>query len=444
MSTGDDSIGDLLKIALVLLLVLANGFFVAAEFSLVAVRRSRVAELVAQRRRNAKALSRAIEHLDANLAATQLGITISSLALGWIGEPALAHLVEPLLGFLPSDWVAAGSHTISVAIAFAVITSLHIVLGELAPKSLALQKSEPTALWVVRPLGLFLFLLRPAIILLNGLGNLVLRLFGLKPGEGEETLHSPEEIRLLVAASGEAGLLHQAQQEVVERVIGIGDRRISDYMTPRPDVVWVDADDDRAVILKQVRDCRHTHIIVSRGGVDDVIGILRKQDLLDRMLDGGEVDPLAVLQEALVLHEGTPVMKVLEHFKTKPVRMAIIVDEYGSLEGIITQTDLLEAIAGDIPDEEGEAPEVTQRADGSLLIDGMMAAGDAFDRLGIRERPDEDFHTIAGFSLFRLGRIPVAGDSFEWDGWRFEIVDMDGRRIDKLLVSRLPDPYEDG
>jgi len=444
MSNGDDSIGDLFKIALVLLLVLANGFFVAAEFSLVAVRRSRVAELVAQRRTNAAALSRAVDHLDANLAATQLGITISSLALGWIGEPALAHLIEPLLAFLPAAWVTAGSHTISVAFAFAVITALHIVLGELAPKSLALQKSESTALWVVRPLSLFLFLLRPAIILLNGLGNLVLRLFGLTPGASGETLHSPEEIRLLVTASGAAGLLHQAQQEVVERVIGIGDRRISDYMTPRPDVVWVDADDDRAVILKHVRVCRHAHIIVSRGSVDDVIGILRKQDLLDQLLDGGDVNPLATLQEALVVHEGTPLLKVLEHFKTKPVRMAVIVDEYGSLEGIVTQTDLLEAIAGDIPNEEGDEPEVTEREDGSLLIDGMMAAGDAFDRLGIRDRPDEDFHTIAGFSLFRLGRIPAVGDHFEWDGWRFEIVDMDGRRIDKLLLSRLPDPEEDG
>lgn len=444
MSSGDDSIGDLLKIALVLLLVLANGFFVAAEFSLVAVRRSRVAELVAQRRRNALALSRAIDHLDANLAATQLGITISSLALGWIGEPALAHLVEPLLVFLPEAWVAAGSHTISVAVAFAVITSLHIVLGELAPKSFALQKSEPTALLVVRPLGIFLFLLRPAIFLLNGLGNLVLRLFGLKPGEGEETLHSPEEIRLLVAASGEAGLLHQAQQEVVERVIGIGDRRISDYMTPRPDVVWIDANDDRATILKRLRDCRHAHVIVSRGGVDDVVGILRKQDLFDQLLDGGDVDPLATLQEPLIVPEGTSLLKVLDHFKKKPVRMAVIVDEYGGLEGIVTQTDLLEAIAGDIPSEEGDEPEVTERADGSLLIDGMMAAADAFDRLGIRDHPEDDFHTIAGFALFRLGRIPVAGDHFEWDGWRFEIVDMDGRRIDKLLVSRLPDPDEDG
>ncbi len=436
MTETDGSTADLLRVLAVFILVFANGFFVAAEFSLVAVRRSRVTELVAQRRRNAKALERALDHLDANLAATQLGITISSLALGWIGEPALAHLIEPLLAGLPETWIVIGAHTIAVAIAFSVITALHIVLGELAPKSLALQRSESTALLVIRPLGLFLFLLRPAIVLLNGLGNLVLRLVGLRAGNSEESLHSPEELRLLVAASGEAGLLHHAQQEVVERVISIGDRRISDFMTPRPDIIWVDADDAKPDILKQIRACRHQQIIVSRGDVDNVIGVLRKQDILDQVLDGHETDPLSLVHEALVVHEGTPVLKVFEHFKKQPVRMAVIVNEYGSLEGIATQTDLLEAIVGDIPSEDEDGPEVTERADGSLLIDGMMAAEDAFDRLRIADRPDEDFHTIAGFALFRLGRIPVVGDHFTWDGWRFEIVDMDGRRIDKLLVSR--------
>jgi magnesium and cobalt exporter, CNNM family len=194
---------DFIGILAVLALVLANGFFVAAEFSLVAVRRSRVAELVSARRTNAAALQRAVDNLDAYLAATQLGITISSLALGWIGEPALAHLIEPLLSGLPESLVTTSSHPSAVAIALVIITALHIVLGELRPKSLALQRSEGTALWVVWPLGLFLLLLRPAIITLNGLGNLLLRLCGLRPGAGEEPLHSPEELKLLVAASQE-------------------------------------------------------------------------------------------------------------------------------------------------------------------------------------------------------------------------------------------------
>ena len=435
----DSSASDLFGILAVFILVLANGFFVAAEFSLVSVRRSRVAELVGAGRANAAALQRALDGLDSNLAATQLGITISSLALGWVGEPALAHLIEPLVKGLPGAWATAAAHTIAVAIAFIIITALHIVLGELAPKSLALQRSEGTALWVVRPLGLFLFLLRPAILALNGLGNLVLRAFGLRPGEGEGALHSADEIRLLVAESQEAGLLHQTQQEVVERVFSIGDRRIADIMTPRRELHWLDADDSRDEMLKTLREARHEQLLVGRGSIDDPIGMVVKQDLLDQALDGKPIDPLAALRQPLVVHESTPIFRVLEQFKQAPVRLAIIIDEYGSLDGIVTQTDLLEAVAGELADSDGETPDVVEREDGSLLIDGMMTAHDAFVRLGLKARAaDGDFHTVAGFALSQFGHLPEAGEHFEFEDWRFEVVDMDGRRIDKLLASRLP------
>lgn len=443
MPSGDgSSLPDILGILLVLLLVAANGFFVAAEFSLVAVRRSRVAELVAAKRMNAGALQRALDSLDANLAATQLGITISSLALGWVGEPALAHLIEPLMHMLLPDTLAvASSHAIAVAISFIIITALHIVLGELAPKSLALQRSEETALWIVRPLQGFLFLLRPAIISLNGLGNLVLRLCGLKPGTGEGSLHSPDELKLLIAASQEGGLLHQTQKEVVERVFNIGDRRISDIMTPRMEVDWIDAEDSQEEILRAIRECRHEQLLVGRGDINEPLGMILKKDLLDLVLDGKPLDPMAVMREPVIVHEAMTVFRVLEQFKRAPVRLAIVIDEYGSLEGIVTQTDLLEAIAGDLPDVEGEEPDVVEREDGSLLVDGMMAAYDAFNRLGMTPPEDGDYHTVAGFALFELGHLPEAGEHFEYEGWRFEIVDMDGRRIDKLLISRIaPDP----
>jgi CBS domain containing-hemolysin-like protein len=269
MPTNDGSLSDLFGIVSILALVAANGFFVAAEFSLVAVRRSRVAELVAAARPNSRALQRAIDNLDANLAATQLGITISSLALGWLGEPALAHLIEPVLSGPLGSFATAGSHGIAVTIAFSIITTLHIVLGELAPKSLALQRSEGTALWVVRPLGLFRFLLQPAIVALNGLGNLLLRLCGLRPGTAQETLHSPEELKLLIAASQEAGLLQRAQQEVFERVLNIGNRRISEIMTPRVDVDWINAEDERKEILREIRECRHGQLLVGKGTIDE-------------------------------------------------------------------------------------------------------------------------------------------------------------------------------
>jgi putative hemolysin len=439
MPSPDGGIFDFLGILAVLFLVAANGFFVAAEFSLVAVRRSRVAELVADRRMNASTLQWAIDHLDSYIAATQLGVTICSLALGWIGEDALAHLIEPALSPLPAAVGATGAHAISAAIAFIGITALLIVLGELAPKNLALQRSESTALWTVRPLTLFSLVFRPAIVILNSLGKVVLKAAGLQPSAAVESLHSPEELKLLVQASQEGGILHQAQHEVVVRALNIGERPIGDIMTPRPDVEWINTNDSQKEILRTFRECRHQQLLVGKGSIDEPLGVVSKKDLLDQVLDGQVLDPLSIIREPLVVLESTPTFAVLERFKRGPVRLAIIVDEYGSLQGIVTQTDLLEAIAGDLPDVEGEEPDIIEREDGSLLIDGMMPAHDAFEHLGVKNPPENgDFHTVAGFALSELGHLPEAGESFTYGGWRFEIADMDGLRIGKLLAQREP------
>ncbi|WP_284358220.1 hemolysin family protein [Dyella nitratireducens] len=420
----------------VFLLVAANGFFVAAEFALVAVRRSRVAELVSQGRRNAYVLLRTVDRLDASLAATQLGITLSSLALGWVGEPALAHLIEPLLETWAGKYAGVGADVVAIAIAFCIITALHIVLGELAPKSLALQRSEGTALWVVRPLNVFLFVFRPAIVLLNGLGNLVLRVVGLRPGAGEDMLHSAEELKLLVSASQEAGLLQRAQQEVVERVFNIGDRRIGDIMTPRTDLVWLDMDNPREDILRTLRECRHQYMLVGRSDIGEPLGMVAKQDLLDQLLDGHELDPLAALTTPPAIHESTPIFKVLERFRSAPVRLVIVLDEYGGLEGIVTQTDLLEAMVGHLPESESDAPDIVEREDGSLLIDGACPVFQMFERLGWRQPSEKGYHTAAGFVLAQMAHIPQVGEFFVYQGWRLEVVDTDGRRIDKVLAMR--------
>lgn len=423
----------------VLVLVAANGFFVAAEFSLVAVRRSRVIELAASGRMNAQALIRALDHLDSNLAATQLGITISSLALGWIGEPAIGHLIEKPLADLWGTTAGISAYAIAVGISFVLITALHIVLGELAPKSLALQRSESTALWVVRPLGLFRWLLSPAILVLNGMGNLVLRLFGLRPGAGEESLHSPGELKLLVEASQDAGLLQDAQEEVVVRALDIGNRRIGEIMTPRTELDWIDVADDRDEIARWVLESPHEQMLVGRGSIDNLLGAVSKTDLLNQMLRGGPLDPGAAVATPLMVHEAMPIFKVLEQFKKTPVRLAVVVDEYGGIEGIITQADLLEALAGDLPAAPGEDPDVVEREDGSLLIDGMAPVHATLDRLQLDKLPvSTRFHTIAGFALAQLGHLPVAGEQFTYEDWTFEIVDMDGRRIDKLLARRTP------
>ena len=423
----------------VLLLVAANGYFVAAEFSLVAVRRSRVTELVAIGRMNARALERALDNLDANLAATQLGITVSSLGLGWIGEPAIASLIEPPLARVAGSLAGVSAHVIAIAVSFLIITALHIVLGELAPKSLALQRSEATALWTVRPLGAFLWLLRPAILMLNGLGNLVLRACGLRAGTGEGSLHSAGELKLLVAESQDAGLLHDAQEEVLVRALDIGSRRVGEIMTPRTEVDWIDANDAREGIIQTLTESRHTQLLVARGSIDKLLGVVTAKDLLDQLLAGGALDPVAVLVEPLLIHDAMPIFKVLELFKQAPVWLAVVVDEYGGLQGIVTQADLLEVIAGELPETEGETADVVERADGSLLIDGMAPAQSIFDRLGLKARPaNPKFHTIAGFALAELGRLPETGARFSYEDWHFEVVDMDGRRIDKLLVRHEP------
>ena len=439
------------KLLAVLGLVAANGFFVAAEFSLVGVRRSRVDELVAQGQARAKVLHRAVDNLDANLAATQLGVTISSLGLGWIGEPALARLIAPALAGLGS-FAAAGSHAIAAGVAFAIITVFHIVLGELAPKSFALQRPERTALLVVRPLSLFLVLFRPVIFLLNGLGNAVVRLFGLEPGHAEGQLLSTDELKLLINASKEAGLVQQTQQEVVERAFGMGERRVRAIMTPRHDLYWIDADGTAETMLRGIRNSRHEQVVVARGTLDRIIGVLRKQDLLDLHLDGkllpgsggDSASLLEAVREPLVVHDGATILQVLETFRDRPVQMALIVDEYGALRGVVTQTDLLEALAGEITDANEEL-DVTRREDGSFLVDATMAVQDAFGQLGIEGMPHDggEYRTLAGFVLWRLGRIPTTGEHFEWeaagDVRRFEIVDMDGHRVDKVLVSK-PEP----
>ena len=230
------------------------------------------------------------------------------------------------------------------------------------------------------------------------------------------------------------------QQEVLNRVLSMGERRVGDIMTARPSIAWVDAELPSEQLLKKVRDTDYEQLLLCRGAIDEVVGILRKEDLFDALHDGEAPDVAKIARPPLVVHDTSTVLAVLGHFKRQPVHMAVVIDEYGDLQGIVTQTDLLEAIAGHMPDAEGEEPDFIRRADGSLLIDGLTPVYEAFELLGVKV-PDEetDFHTLAGFALARFGRIPAAGDIFDWEGWHFEVMDMDGRRIDKLLVSRRGD-----
>ncbi|MEH2146766.1 hemolysin family protein [Nostoc sp.] len=426
------------KLLSVIFLVLANGFFVAAEFALVALRRSRVEQLVIQGHPGAKALQRAVNNLDAYLAATQLGVTISSLGLGWLGEPAIAVLVEPAFHWLPKSLSKTSAHTLSVVIAFTIITSLHIVLGELAPKSLALQRTERTAFAVINLLELYLLIFRPAVQVLNSLGNFVLKLIGLEPGSSEELLHSTEELKLLVAASHEAGLLGEAEQDVVERVFNIGNRQVSAFMTPRTEMVWLDIDEPLSKIRSQVIESIHSFFPVGQQSIDNLLGIVQTKEFLAQNPTQA-IELQALLKSLLYVPESMKALNLLELFKKSGTHLALIVDEYGVTQGLVTITDIVEAIVGDIPTSEELAdPDVVQREDGSWLLDGLLPIDELKEILDIRKLlpgAEVNYQTLGGFVVNQLGHIPLVAEHFEWAELRFEVVSRDGNRIDKVLVA---------
>lgn len=425
------------RLLAVVVLVLANGFFVAAEFSLVALRRSRVEQLLAQGHPRAFALQRAVRNLGAYLAATQLGITMSSLGLGWIGEPALAELIEPAFHFLPESLALISSHALGGVIAFTIITALHIVLGELVPKSLALQRTEETAIAIVNPLELYLAIFHPAVHVLNNLGNFVLRLLGLQPGSGEELFHSVEELKLLVAASHKAGLVGEAEQDVVERVFSLGDRRVSAYMTPRTEMVWLDINDSLDKIHRQVIESVHSFFPVAEDSVDNILGVVQAKEFLAHN-PTKLVELQTILHQPLYVPESMRALKILELFKKSGTHIALIVDEYGVSQGLVTLIDILEAIVGDIPSVEDLAdPEVVQREDGSWLLDGLLPIDEFKEIFQIQKLlPGEgaSYQTLGGFVVVQLGHIPSTAEYFEWNRLRFEVIDMDGNRVDKVLV----------
>ncbi|MBA3517829.1 MAG: HlyC/CorC family transporter [Rhizobiales bacterium] len=419
--------------------MLANGFFVAAEFSLVAVRRSRVDQLVAEGRAGAARLKRAVDHLDSHLAATQLGITMSSIALGWIGEPALAGLIEPLFAGLPQSLAWLATHTVAVVIAFAIITTLHIVIGELMPKSLALQRSERTALATAGPLRVYLIMFWPAIKVLNGLGNGLLRVFGLQPGSGEELLHSAEELKLLVSATHEAGMLHKTQHEVVDRVFTLEHQKIASYMTPRMEVEWFDLDANPEEWRRAAATSEHSQLPLGKGTVNHVIGIVRAKDvLLAEALDAVALKRMAEARPIVILLESSLVLTAFEHFRATGTGMGIVVDELGEFLGLITLTNLLEAFVGDLPEADELADANPVRAgDGSWTLDGMLPINEVKRILGLREltpRAGTGYHTLAGFVIELLRKLPRTGDVARWEGLSFEVTKIDGRRIDQVVV----------
>ena len=432
---------DLLKLAIVIILVLANGFFVAAEFSLVSVRQTRIAELVAQGNVSAAAVQKAIQNPDKVIAATQLGITLASLGLGWIGEPALAHIIFPIVNLFPADIQPELSHSLSAGLAFAIITFLHVVVGELAPKSIALQNPERTSLVVVRPTLWSEWIFKPAIWALNGTGNALLRLIGIKPATGHELVHSVEELKMLVSASTEGGVVEPQEREMLNAIFDFGDLLVRQVMIPRTEIVAVEADLPLEEIITLITESTYTKFPVFDDNIDQILGIVHVKDMLHTMQEPGwqKCTARSLVREPVYIPETISVGALLHQFRDNRQHIAIVLDEYGGTAGLVTLEDLLEEIVGEVSDPFDKIrPEFQIQPDGSILIDGMTLIEDVNAHLGL-DLEDPNYDTIAGYVLGKLGQIPKEKDSVEGDNVRLQVESMDGLRISRLSVTRLPE-----
>jgi CBS domain containing-hemolysin-like protein len=430
---------DLLGILGIGLFVLTNGFFVAAEFSLVSVRRTRIAELAARGEAGAEAVQKAIENPDRVIAATQLGITLSSLALGWIGEPALSHLIAPVVSLFPQTLRSDISHSISAALAFTVITFLHVVIGELAPKSIALQNPERTSMIVARPTLFTERLFKPAIWALNGAGNGLLRLVGIQPASGHQLVHSVEELKMLVDASTESGVMEQDEGDMLQAIFDLGEMIVRQVMVPRTEVVAVEADTPLEEIIHLATQSTYTKFPVYEDSLDQIIGVVHVKDLLKVMQSPNCTDCLArsIAREALFVPETLSVNALLRLFRDKRQHIAIVLDEYGGTGGLVTLEDLLEEIVGEVSDPfDSSAPGFQTLPDGSILIDGLTLIEDVNQQLHL-DLHDEYYDTIAGYVMGRLGRIPRLHDVVEGDGVRLQVEEMDRLRVARVKLARL-------
>ena len=424
------------RLAAVLALVFANGFFVAAEFSLVTVRKTRIDQLIAEGSSLARPVRRAITDPDSYIAATQLAITMTSLGLGWIGEPAVSSMIEPALGLLPVSLRETTSHTIAVALGFAFITTLHIVLGELAPKTVALQHAERTALIVGRPTELFMRVFWPFITMLNSTGRAVVRLLGLKPPSGSSLVHSEEELKMLVTASQEAGVIEEEEEQMLHRVFGFGDLTAGQVMLPRTEMMALPVRVSRQDLLDRLSQATQLVIPVYGAHLDDIVGLVRMRDLLGVVAGSAEsIELTSMLHEPLTVPETLKADDLLTDMRKRRTPLAIVIDEYGGTAGLVTFERLMERIVGEIGsvDDHGTSA-ITVLTDGSALIDGLALTTDVNVQFGLQI--DEDLYdTIGGYVLGRLGRRPRLGDSVEVGGRKIRVEALDGLRVARVLLS---------
>ena len=418
------------RLAGVMALVFANGFFVAAEFAIIAVRKTRIDQLIAEGHTGARAVRRAVTDPDSYIAATQLGITMASLGLGWIGEPALAELLHPVVTFLPTGVAEATAHSIAVAIAFALITALHITLGELAPKTIALERAEATALIVVKPTELFMRVFWPFIRLLNGIGRAIVTMLGLRGSGGHAMVHSEEELKMLVTASQEAGVLEEHEEQMLHRVFGFADLAAGQVMVPRTELVAVPADLTGEELLHTIGRAGYSTLPVYRDNLDNITGMLHAIDVVKAMAAGQrDISAGALARETLNVPETMAADDLLASLRKRGVREAVVIDEYGGTAGLVTFEWLMERIVG-----AAGAAGSTVHPDGSAELDGLTLVGDVNEQFGLHI-DEETYTTLGGYVLGCIGRRARLGDTVDVEGRRMRVIALDGLRVAKVWVS---------
>ncbi len=425
-----------LRLLAVLFLVLMNAFFVAAEFALVGSRRSRIDQLVEEGASGAATVQKALKNLDRYISGTQLGITLASLALGWIGEPALATLVDNGLAMLGVKAAAGVAHSAAgVATAFIVITFLHIVLGELAPKSIALIAPERTSMYLARPLMLFSRVMSPFITLLNNVANALLRLVGVNPvGDGHQHIHSADELRLLVMQARAQGTLNENDSMMLAGVFDFHEKKARDVMRPRTDVAAIPLDATEDEVWKILRTERYSRYPVIGESLDDIVGVFLAKDL---WLHQGSFTLKQFLRAPLFIPDSRAAERVLDDLRKTRAHMAVVLDEYGGTAGIITMEDLVEEVVGDIADEYDAAAREALETDGVLELAGSMSLIDVRSDYKVLV-PEGDWTTLGGYVFNALGRLPRIGDRVNIPGSDLEVVAMDGRRVAAIRVNRTP------
>ncbi len=428
----------ILNLFIITFLLLLNAFFVAAEFALVGVRKTRILQLSNEGNFDAKLALDAIKNIDRYIAAVQLGITISSLGIGWVGESTIARLIHPLFAFLPDSFESFTTHTVAITIAFALITVLHVVIGELMPKSIALQFPEGTTLFVAKPMYVVTRLFAPMIFLLNGLGNILLRMCRIEPASGHHLVHSTEELNMLIDASYKGGVLNEKETEMLQNVFKFSDLTAEQVMIPRPDMVCIPLDISQENLSKILLENQYTRYPVYGSDLDHIVGFLHIKDIYPIIAEHKKIELSSILREAFFIPETMTIDNLAVEFQKRRFQMAIVVDEFGGTSGLVTLEDVLEEIFGEVQDEfDEEEKDVKQTGENVYEICGKMRTDEFNEYFNVSLDDDEDVKTIGGYFVKKLGRIAKENDEVSDEFFTYRVVKTDSARVLKLRIERL-------